>query len=67
MVIEAARTISSRSIVIGVTTLVRLSMILVLGERHRRRAIAEFAAHYHAGRNHQSIGNELISAARSSG
>ena len=37
-----------------------LNRVLLLGERHLRRSIAEFVAHYHAERNHQGIGNELI-------
>jgi transposase InsO family protein len=32
----------------------------LLGEHHLRRALAEFDAHYHAERNHQGLGNELI-------
>jgi hypothetical protein len=31
-----------------------------LGERHFRRALAEFVAHYHGERNHQGLDNELI-------
>ena len=34
--------------------------MLLLGERHLRRTVVEFVAHYHAERNHQGIGNELI-------
>ena len=34
--------------------------MIPLGERHLRRTIAEFVTHYHAERNHQGIGNELI-------
>ena len=37
-----------------------LERVILLGERHLRRTIAEFVAHYHAERNHQGIGNELI-------
>ena len=37
-----------------------LERVIVFGERHLRRTIAEFVAHYHAERNHQGIGNELI-------
>jgi transposase InsO family protein len=37
-----------------------LERVIVFGERHIRRTIAEFVAHYHAERNHQGIGNELI-------
>ena len=45
-----------------------LNRVLLLGERHLRRTIAEFVAHYHAERNHQGIGNELIQpAARADG
>jgi hypothetical protein len=31
-----------------------------LGEHHLRRTIADFVAHFHGERNHQSISNELI-------
>ena len=34
--------------------------MILFGERHLRRTMAEFVAHYHAERNHQGIGNELI-------
>ncbi|HEU4687822.1 MAG TPA: hypothetical protein VFS23_05650 [Vicinamibacterales bacterium] len=34
--------------------------MILLGEWHLRRTIAEFVAHYHGERNHQGIGNELI-------
>ncbi len=37
-----------------------LDRVLVFGERHLQQAISEFVAHYHAERNHQGIGNELI-------
>jgi putative transposase len=37
-----------------------LARVIPLGERHLRRTSAEFVAHYHAERNHQGIGNELI-------
>jgi len=37
-----------------------LDRMVLLGERHLRRTIAEFVAHYHGERNHQGIGNELI-------
>ena len=33
---------------------------ILIGERHLRRAMAEFVAHYHAERNHQGLENELI-------
>jgi putative transposase len=34
--------------------------IIPLGERHFRRAVHEFVAHYHLERNHQGLGNALI-------
>jgi putative transposase len=37
-----------------------LDRVIPLGERHLRRTIGEFVAHYHGERNHQGIGNELI-------
>jgi transposase InsO family protein len=37
-----------------------LNRVILLGERHFRRTIAEFVTHYHGERNHQGIGNELI-------
>ena len=37
-----------------------LNRIIVLGERHLRRALSEFVVHYHAERNHQGLDNELI-------
>ena len=37
-----------------------LSKIIPIGERHLRRAIEEYAAHYHLERNHQGLGNRLI-------
>jgi transposase InsO family protein len=37
-----------------------LDRLIPLGERHFRRAVAEFVAHYHRERNHQGLGNELI-------
>ena len=37
-----------------------LNRVIPLGERHLRRTITEFVAHYHGERNHQGIGNELI-------
>ena len=42
-----------------------LDRLIVLGERHLRRAIGEFVAHYHAERNHQGLDNELIQPLRS--
>ena len=37
-----------------------LNKVIPLGERHLRRTVAEFVAHYHHERNHQGIGNALI-------
>jgi putative transposase len=37
-----------------------LNCLIPLGERHHRRAVAEFVAHYHRERNHQGLCNELI-------
>ena len=37
-----------------------LGRVILLGEGHLRRTIAEFVTHYHAERNHQGISNELI-------
>jgi putative transposase len=37
-----------------------LDRIIPLSERHLRTAIAEYLVHYHTERNHQSLGNELI-------
>jgi transposase InsO family protein len=37
-----------------------LDRVILLGEPHLRRTIAEYVAHYHGERNHQGIGNDLI-------
>jgi transposase InsO family protein len=37
-----------------------LSRLVILGERHLRRAIAEYVEHYHQERAHQGLGNRLI-------
>ena len=37
-----------------------LDRIVPIGERHFRRAVAEFVAHYHGERNHQGLDNRLI-------
>jgi hypothetical protein len=37
--------------------------VIPLGERHFRRTIAEFIAHYHGERNHQGLDNELLDSA----
>jgi transposase InsO family protein len=39
-----------------------LDRIVPLGERHLRRAVSEFVAHYHEERNHQGLENRLIEA-----
>ena len=36
------------------------SRMILLGERHLRRAATEYGHHYHTERNHQGLGNELI-------
>lgn len=38
-----------------------LDRLIPLGEGPFRRALAEYVEHYHAERNHQRIGNRLIS------
>jgi transposase InsO family protein len=40
-----------------------LNRIIPLGERHVRRAMHEYVAHYHLERNHQGLGNALINGA----
>jgi transposase InsO family protein len=40
-----------------------LNRVIPLGERHLRRTLADFVAHYHGERNHQGLGNELIERA----
>jgi transposase InsO family protein len=40
-----------------------LDRIVPLGERHLRRVVSEFVAHYHGERNHQGLQNRLIDAA----
>jgi transposase InsO family protein len=37
-----------------------LNHVVLLGEGHLRTVVREYVAHYHAERNHQGIGNELI-------
>jgi putative transposase len=41
-----------------------LDRVILLGERHLRRTMAEFVAQYHTERNHQGLGNELIQPLR---
>ena len=40
-----------------------LDRLILFGERRLVRALAEFVAHYHGERNHQGLGNELITPA----
>jgi transposase InsO family protein len=42
-----------------------LDRMIPLGERHFRRAVSEFVAHYHRERNHQGLENALIEGAPS--
>ena len=39
-----------------------LDRMIFFDEQSLRRAVAEFISHYHAERNHQGLGNELIEA-----
>ena len=39
-----------------------LDRLIPIGERHFQRDVTEYVEHYHAERNHQGIGNRLISA-----
>ncbi len=41
-----------------------LSQIVPLGEGHLRKAVTEYAEHYHQERNHQGLGNRLIERSR---
>ena len=40
-----------------------LNREIPFGERHFRRTSAEYIEHYHTGRNHQGLGNELLGGA----
>ena len=40
-----------------------LNRVILVGDRHLRRAIAEYVEHYHRERNHQGLANELIESA----
>ena len=44
-----------------------LNRLIPFGERHHRRAVAEFVAHYHRERNHQGLANDLIERQRPKG
>jgi transposase InsO family protein len=41
-----------------------LDRLIPMGERHFWRAVAEYVEHYHGERNHQGLGNRLISGPR---
>jgi transposase InsO family protein len=41
-----------------------LDRLIPMGERHFRRAVAEYVEHCHGERNHQGLGNRLISGPR---
>jgi putative transposase len=38
-----------------------LNRLIPIGERHFRRAVTEYVAHFHGERNHQGLDNRLIS------
>ena|SRR5215471_18578597 len=40
-----------------------LDRLIIFGEAHLRRALREFAAHYHEERNHQGLHDRLIAPA----
>jgi transposase InsO family protein len=40
-----------------------LNKLVLLGERHLRRAVSEFVDHYHLERNHQGLDHRLLIAA----
>ncbi len=44
-----------------------LDRMVLLGERHLRRAVAEYVEHYHRERSHQGLGNRLIGGEPQSG
>ena len=39
-----------------------LRRVIPLGEKHLRIIVSEFLVHYHSERNHQGLGNELLTA-----
>jgi transposase InsO family protein len=41
-----------------------LDRLIPIGDRHFRRAVAEYVEHYHGERNHQGLDNRLISGPR---
>jgi hypothetical protein len=42
-----------------------LSKLVPLGESHLRRAVSEYVAHYQGERNHQGVGNRLLTPEQS--
>ncbi|WP_233104171.1 transposase [Haliangium ochraceum] len=44
-----------------------LGKLVLLGERHLRSAVSEYAAHYHTERNHQGISSRIIQPIQTSG
>ena len=40
-----------------------LGKLVPLGESHLRRAVSEYVEHYHRERNHQGVGNRLLTPA----
>jgi transposase InsO family protein len=40
-----------------------LGKLVPLGESHLRRAVSEYVEHYHRERNHQGVGNRLLTLA----
>ena len=41
-----------------------LERMILLGERHLRKAVREYVTHYHGERNHQGLDNQLIESLR---
>ena len=39
-----------------------LRRVIPLGEKHLRSIVGEYIDHYHLERNHQGLGNELLTA-----
>ena len=39
-----------------------LNRMVILGEKHLRRAIAEYVEHYHRERNHQGMDGRLLAS-----
>ena len=44
-----------------------LSRLILFGDTMLRRCVSQFLQHYHAERNHQGLGNELIEPAAGNG